>query len=104
MQAETALSLLVPLVVLALLWTLVRHWVLPFVLGFALAVALGPSARPIMAAAWDVVAEAGRAVFGSTRAGRDEVRPADDRDYLPREERRPERYPERERYDERYQR
>jgi hypothetical protein len=46
MYAEHALSILIPLVVLAILWTLVRHWTLPFVLGFAFAVALGPSARP----------------------------------------------------------
>jgi hypothetical protein len=56
MYAEHALSILIPLVVLAVLWTLVRYWILPFVLGFALAVALGPSARPLMASAWAAVA------------------------------------------------
>ena len=65
MYAEHALSILIPLVVLAILWTLVRHWILPFVLGFALAVALGPSARPLMASAWAAVANVGEAIFGS---------------------------------------
>ncbi len=65
MSADHVTSLLVPLLVLALLWTLVRHWILPFVLGFALAVALGPSARPLMASAWAAVADVGEAVFGS---------------------------------------
>ena len=64
MYAEHALSILIPLVVLAILWTLVRHWILPFVLGFALAVALGPSARPLMASAWAAVANVGEAIFG----------------------------------------
>jgi len=70
MYAEHAVSVLIPLLVLAVLWTVVRHWILPFVLGFALAVALGPSARPLMASAWAAVAGAGEAVFGS----RDEAR------------------------------
>ena len=64
MDAEHALSVLIPLAVLAVLWTLVRHWILPFVLGFALAVALGPSARPLMASAWAGVANVGEAIFG----------------------------------------
>ena len=68
MDAEHALSVLIPLVVLAVLWTLVRHWILPFVLGFALAVALGPSARPLMASAWAGVANVGEAIFGRSRA------------------------------------
>ena len=59
MITEHALSVLIPLVVLAVLWTLVRHWILPFVLGFALAVALGPSAPPMMASAWATVAGVG---------------------------------------------
>ncbi len=42
----------------------VRHWILPFVLGFALAVALGPSARPLIAGAWAAVVQVGDAVFG----------------------------------------
>ena len=67
MYAEHALSILIPLVVLAILWTLVRHWILPFVLGFALAVALGPSARPLMASAWAAVANVGEALFGQSR-------------------------------------
>ena len=50
MITEHAMSVLVPLLVLVVLWTVVRHWILPFVLGFALAVALGPSARPLMEA------------------------------------------------------
>ena len=65
MYAEHALSILIPLVVLAILWTLVRHWILPSVLGFALAVALGPSARPLMTSAWAAVANVGEALFGS---------------------------------------
>ena len=65
MYAEQALSILIPVVVLAVLWTLVRHWILPFVLGFALAVALGPSARPLMASAWAAVANVGEAIFGA---------------------------------------
>ena len=67
MYAEHALSILIPLVVLAILWTLVRHWILPFVLGFALAVALGRSARPLMASAWAAVANVGEALFGQSR-------------------------------------
>ena len=65
MYAEHALSVLIPLAVLVVLWTVVRHWILPFVLGFALAVALGPSARPLMASAWAAVANVGEAIFGS---------------------------------------
>jgi hypothetical protein len=65
MHAEHAISVLIPLLVLAVLWTVVRHWILPFVLGFALAVALGPSARPLMASVWAAVAGVGEAVFGS---------------------------------------
>ena len=64
MYAENAALVLVPLLVLAVLWTVVRHWILPFVLGFALAVALGPSARPLMASAWAAVADVGGAVLG----------------------------------------
>src|SRR3954454_23519502 len=64
MDEEHALSVLIPLVVLAVLWTLVRHWILSFVLGFALAVALGPSARPLLASAWAGVANVGKAIFG----------------------------------------
>jgi hypothetical protein len=67
MYAEHALSVLIPLVVLAILWTVVRHWILPFVLGFALAVALGPSARPMMASAWATVAGVGESLFGRSR-------------------------------------
>ena len=48
---------------LAVLWTVVRHWILPFVLGFALAVALGPSARPMLEGAWDAVTNVGDAIF-----------------------------------------
>ena len=65
MYAEHALSVLIPIVVLAVLWTVVRHWILPFVLGFALAVALGPSARPLMASAWAAVANVDEAIFGA---------------------------------------
>jgi hypothetical protein len=67
MDAEHALSVLIPLVVLAILWTVVRHWILPFVLGFALAVALGPSARLMMASAWATVAGVGETLFGRSR-------------------------------------
>lgn len=77
MDTANAVSILVPILVLVVLWTLVRHWILPFVLGFALAVALGPSARPMVANAWDAVAEAGNAVFGRFRD--DEVSPSRDR-------------------------
>src|SRR5215207_7836529 len=69
MYAEHALSVLIPLVVLTILWTVVRHWILPFVLGFALAVALGPSARPMIASAWATVANVGEALFGRSRDG-----------------------------------
>jgi hypothetical protein len=65
--AEHALSVLIPLVVLTILWTVMRHWILPFVLGFALAVALGPSARPMMASAWATVAGVGETLFGRSR-------------------------------------
>ena len=67
MYAENAALVLVPLLVLAVLWTVVRHWVLPFVLGFALAVALGPSARPLMASAWATVEDVGGTVLGGFR-------------------------------------
>ncbi len=65
MQTEHAISILVPLLVLGVLWVLVRHWILPFVLGFALAVALGPSARPVLASAWSAVVQVGDRVFGT---------------------------------------
>jgi hypothetical protein len=81
MYAEHAVSILIPLLVLAVLWTVVRHWILPFVLGFALAVALGPSARPLMANAWASVAEVGEAVFGSRGAVRRDL--AEPRPWLP---------------------
>lgn len=64
MAPENILALLVPIVVLIVLWTVVRHWILPFVLGFALAVALGPSARPLMSGAWSLIAGAGDRMFG----------------------------------------
>ena len=75
MSAENAVSILVPLLVLAVLWTVVRHWILPFVLGFALAVALGPSARPLMASASAPVADVGGAVFGEFRDNMADPRP-----------------------------
>ncbi len=74
MYAEHAVSLLVPLLVLGVLWVMVRHWILPFVLGFALAVALGPSARPLMASAWAAVAQVGDTIFG-TAGDMDQPRP-----------------------------
>ncbi len=67
MFPEHALSILIPVLVIGVLWVLVRHWILPFVLGFALAVALGPSARPLIADAWAAVVQVGNAVFGSGR-------------------------------------
>ena len=67
MYAEHALSVLIPLVVLVVLWTVVRHWILPFVLGFALAVALGPSVHPMIASAWATVAGVGETLFGRSR-------------------------------------
>ena len=82
MQAENIAAILIPVLVLVVLWTMLRHWILPFVLGFALAVALGPSARPLMASAWEAVANAGYAVFGSGPRGGDIIEPR-------------ERYPER---------
>ncbi|HYF56849.1 MAG TPA: hypothetical protein VEA41_21550 [Salinarimonas sp.] len=65
MSPENLVSLLVPVVVLVVLWSLVRHWILPFVLGFALAVALGPQARTLLAGAWSAVAGIGDRVFGT---------------------------------------
>jgi hypothetical protein len=67
MFPEHALSILIPLLVIGVLWVLVRHWILPFVLGFALAVALGPSARPLVADTWAAVVQVGNALFGSGR-------------------------------------
>jgi hypothetical protein len=67
MITEHAVAVLIPLIVLAVLWTLVRHWILHFVLGFVLAVALGPSARSMMAGAWATVAGVGEALFGGSR-------------------------------------
>lgn len=63
MNVENAISILIPLLVLAVLWTVLRHWILPFVLGFALAVALGPSARPMLASAWDAIVNVGDTIF-----------------------------------------
>jgi hypothetical protein len=68
MQTGHAISILVPLLVLGVLWVLVRHWILPFVLGFALAVALGPSARPMLASAWSAVVQVGDRIFGAGRS------------------------------------
>ncbi len=67
MPVESLAAIVIPLLVLAVLWTVVRHWILPFVLGFALAVALGPAARPMLAGAWSAVAGVGDAVFGTRR-------------------------------------
>ncbi len=67
MYTEHAVSILVPILVLAVLWVVVRHWIIPFVLGFALAVALGPSARPLLASAWASVAQVGDTIFGTDR-------------------------------------
>jgi hypothetical protein len=67
MSAEQAVSVLVPIVVLVILWNVVRHWILPFVLGFALAVALGPSARPLVAGAWSTIVGVGDSLFGPER-------------------------------------
>jgi len=67
MYAEHAVSVLVPVLILAVLWTVVRHWIVPFVLGFALAVALGPSARPLLASTWEAVTDVGGALFGRSR-------------------------------------
>ena len=69
MYAEHTISVLVPILILAVLWAVVRHWILPFVLGFAVAVALGPSARPLLASAWEVAADVGGAVFRRSRDG-----------------------------------
>jgi hypothetical protein len=65
MYTDQAVSILIPLLVLAVLWVVVRHWIIPFVLGFALAVALGPSARPLLASVWSSVAQVGDAIFGT---------------------------------------
>jgi hypothetical protein len=75
MDTEHAVSILVPLLVLGVLWVMVRHWILPFVLGFALAVALGPSARPLMASAWAAVMQVGNTIFDT--GSLDEPRPED---------------------------
>ncbi len=74
MYTEHAISILIPLLVLGVLWVMVRHWILPFVLGFALAVALGPSARPLMASAWAAVVQVGDTIFGAG-GDMDEVHP-----------------------------
>jgi hypothetical protein len=76
MDTEHAVSFLIPLLVLGVLWVLVRHWILPFVLGFALAVALGPSARPMLASAWSAVVQVGDRIFG-TGSTMDEPRPGE---------------------------
>ena len=76
MQTEHAISILIPILVLGVLWVMVRHWILPFVLGFALAVALGPSARPLLASAWGAVVQVGDTVFG-TGGGMEEPRQED---------------------------
>ncbi len=73
MDTEQAISILIPILVLGVLWVLVRHWILPFVLGFALAVALGPSARPLMTGAWAAVVQVGDRIFGAGDV--DEPRP-----------------------------
>ncbi len=93
MTAEHAVSILVPLVVLAVLWTVVRHWILPFVLGFALAVALGPSARPLMAGAWAAVANVGEAMFGPRNEPADPRERSFERERTSDRERYPDRYP-----------
>jgi hypothetical protein len=79
MYAEHTLSVLVPLVVLAVLWAVVCHWILPFVLGFARAVALGPSARPLMASAWMAVANVGEVIFNPRSDGANPHEPYLDR-------------------------
>ena len=76
MNTEHALSILVPLLVLGVLWVMVRHWILPFVLGFALAVALGPSARPLVASAWAALVQVGNTIFDAG-GDMDEPRPED---------------------------
>ncbi len=73
MNAENAISILIPVLVLAVLWTVVRHWILPFVLGFALAVALGPSARPLLETAWDAITKVGDAIFRGGPRGEDAI-------------------------------
>lgn len=73
MNAENVVSILIPVLVLVVLWAVVRHWILPFVLGFALAVALGPSARPMLASAWDAVASVGDAVFRGGSRGEESI-------------------------------
>jgi len=92
MNAENLAYIIIPLLVLAVLWTMVRHWILPFVLGFALAVALGPSARPMLASAWDAIASVGDALFRGGPRGGDAIEPRER--YLERGE------PGRGRYDE----
>ena len=72
MDAHNIAALVIPLLVTAVLWTLLRHWILPFVLGFALAVALGPSARPMLATSWEAIARVGDSIFGTSSRGRDE--------------------------------
>ena len=81
MSTEHAISILIPLLVLGVLWVVVRHWILPFVLGFALAVALGPSARPLMTGAWAAIVQVSDSIFG-TGGERDEPWP-EERDRRP---------------------
>ena len=83
MDSEHAISILVPILVLGVLWVLVRHWILPFVLVFALAVALGPSARPLMTGAWAALVQVGDRIFG-TGCDVDEPRPEEWERLLPR--------------------
>ena len=72
MDAHNIAALVIPLLVIAVLWTLLRHWILPFVLGFALAVALGPSARPLLATSWEAIARVGDSIFGAGARGRED--------------------------------
>lgn len=77
MNADNIASIIIPVLVLVILWALVRQWILPFVLGFALAVALGPSARPMLTSAWDSIATVGDAIFRGGPRSADPVEPED---------------------------
>src|SRR5687767_2332883 len=83
MDTEHAISILIPLLVIGVLWVLVWHWILLFVPGFALAVAIGPSARPKLASAWSAVVQVGDRIFGAD-SSKDEPHPEEWDRRLPR--------------------
>lgn len=83
MDTGHAVPILIPILVLGVLRMLVRHWIPPFALGFAPAVALGPSARPMLASAWSAVVQVDDGIFG-TDSSMDEPRPEERDRHAPR--------------------